>query len=258
MNRFRPGIVVAMLALIATAIYAAVPAERTPVLVELFTSEGCSSCPPADDLLTQLAKQQPVAGVEIIAMSEHVDYWNSLGWKDPFSASQFTERQDEYRKAFDHADSYTPQMIIDGQTEFLGSDKGQAIQAASRASRTLKTAVTISRTAIDANSIKLQVRMNALPGVAQNEAADVYLAVTENNLASKVTRGEDEGRQLLHVAVVRKLTLIGHASESGAFAADPVVRLASQWKLPELRAVVFVQAKKARNVLAAASIPLIN
>src|SRR5215468_246613 len=87
--------------------------ERVPVIVELFTSEGCSSCPPADEALRRLASTQPVPGVEIVAMSEHVDYWNSLGWTDPFSSSQFSQRQDEYGKAFGLDGSYTPQMVVD-------------------------------------------------------------------------------------------------------------------------------------------------
>src|ERR1051326_4819618 len=106
----------------------ATPARtRSPVVVELFTSEGCSSCPPADQLLMQLA-EQPLPNVDIVVMSEHVDYWDYQGWKDPFSASQFTERQNSYTKIFGGSGDYTPQMIVDGQSEFVGSDRGRAIQ----------------------------------------------------------------------------------------------------------------------------------
>src|SRR5213594_3831029 len=101
-------------------------AERGPVLVELFTSEGCSSCPPADALLARLEKSQPVAEAEIIVLSEHVDYWNRLGWRDPFSSVEFTLRQQRYTEGFRRDGAYTPQMVVDGRVEFVGSDERQA------------------------------------------------------------------------------------------------------------------------------------
>ncbi len=97
-------------------------AQATPVIVELFTSEGCSSCPPADALLSQYVKNSPVPGVEVIALGEHVDYWNHNGWADPFSSAQFSQRQSDYSNAFRLDSVYTPQIIVDGKAQLVGSD----------------------------------------------------------------------------------------------------------------------------------------
>ncbi|HST20285.1 MAG TPA: DUF1223 domain-containing protein, partial [Blastocatellia bacterium] len=114
------------------------------VLVELFTSEGCSSCPPADKLLTNLDQTQPIKGVQVIALSQHVDYWDQFGWKDPFSSADFSQRQLEYMKALHTKDVYTPQMIIDGQTEFVGSNLARAREAITKAASLPKASVSLA------------------------------------------------------------------------------------------------------------------
>src|SRR6266436_6157706 len=192
---------------------------RTPVVVELFTSEGCSSCPPADTLLAQLAEERLAGNVELISLEEHVDYWNDLGWTDPFSSRDWTLRQYLYSGALGSGNPYTPEMVVDGTVEFVGSRTQKARQAIL-------------------------------------DAAEVWLAITETGLHSAVTRGENAGEDLQHAAVVRSMSKIGEAKAEGetSFARVATVPLQKEWKRENLRAVLFVQEKKSRRILGAREI----
>ena len=227
-------------------------AGATPVLVELFTSEGCSSCPPADSLLSRLGHVQQVPGAEIIVLEEHVDYWDRLGWRDPFSSAAMTARQSEYGEALGGREIYTPQMIVDGRTEFVGSDEGDALRAIRAASATPKPAVHLSWAGGDALAIQVEPLTNA----TRSDAPQVYLAVAENMLHSDVKRGENAGRALAHDGVVRQLIAVGKTGTgSTGFSSTVSVRAAREWKRANLRAIVFVQERQSRRVLAAAAIP---
>lgn len=226
-----------------------------PVIVELFTSEGCSSCPPADALLARLDQQQRLGNAEIIALEEHVDYWDSLGWRDPFSSSQWTQRQQDYATSFKNAGVYTPQMVVDGRSEFVGSSQSQARSAISDASLQPKADVTVSAGETTPAKAQVKIEIKMIPTPAQRDA-QVWLAVTESGLHSNVLRGENAGEDLHHAAVVRSLRKVGDAktSQELAYSGEQEVRLDDAWKRENLRFVVFVQDAKSRLILGAASV----
>lgn len=186
------------------------------VVVELFTSEGCSSCPPADAVLGRLQQTQPVPGVEILTLGEHVDYWNSEDFRDPFSAQIFTERQSRYGSRL-----YTPQAVVQGRTDVLGSDEEGLKAAIRRAIAQKQGTIQLAR---DRDAIRIQV---------EGAEGEVVLAIVEDGLVSEVKRGENAGRTLRHESVVRSLRKVKPGTVP--LLLDP------SWKKP--RAVVFVQGK---------------
>lgn len=231
------------------------PAAKSAVVVELFTSEGCSSCPSADAVLQKLQKEQPVANAEIIPLSEHVDYWNYIGWNDPFSAKSYSQRQEAYARSFRLQSIYTPQMVINGRAEFVGSDRDRAESEIARAASAPKAAIQL--TAVDGGTApsKLKIQVDKLPGISAGDSAEVVLAITENGLSSSVSRGENTGRKLTHTAVVRSLRNIGEAS-GRSFSAEVTVPIERGWKRADLNAVVFVQERRSRHILGAATVAL--
>jgi hypothetical protein len=241
--------------------------ERVPVIVELFTSEGCSSCPPADDVLTKLVATQPVANAEIIALGEHVDYWDRLGWRDPFSSAAFTARQSEYAsKAFGTDNIYTPQLVVDGREALVGSDYRAATAAIARAAAPGSTAAA-ARLRISVNaehnpsraSVHVITRIDPRGASMPKAAADVFLAVVEDGLVTQVKRGENQGRELHHTAVVRSLTPMGAISaDSVPWSADTTIRFPPDWNAARSRVVAFVQERAKRKMLSAAAANLPN
>src|SRR5580698_2551150 len=211
-------------------------AARVPVLVELFTSEGCSSCPPADAFLQKLDRQ-PVAGADIIVLSEHVDYWNHIGWEDPYSARFYSDRQTSYAKRFDLDGPYTPQMVVDGSSEFVGSDQELARKSLDKALEVRKIPVRLSAISIGpGNTLHAHVETGTIP-----DDAEIVVAVALNRAESHVLRGENGGRTLTHIAVVRTMTKIGTATPGQTFARDLQIKLEPRLTPDNLRVVAFIQ-----------------
>jgi hypothetical protein len=228
-----------------------IPHSPVPVLVELFTSEGCSSCPPADALLERMDRLQPVPGAQLVVLSEHVDYWNHLGWSDPYSSSFFSQRQSAYAHALGLSSVYTPQLIVDGTTELSGN--GQKI------SQTLNAAAAAPKVPVRLNVIRdepasppvLRAHVEA-NGAAAKHDADVFIALALNHAESQVLRGENGGRRLTHVAVVQSLTKIGRLEKGKSFRRDLQLKLSPGADPANLRVIAFVQEPGPGKVLGAA------
>lgn len=206
--RALPAVAILMsVALLATNTTAqSAKATRTPVLVELFTSEGCSSCPPADALLAKLDSAQPVPAAQIIVLGEHVDYWDNLGWHDRFSSHQLTDRQTGYSSTLHFDSPYTPQMIVDGTDQFVGNDAAHALRAIQHAAQTTKLQLTLSPPVVDGNRISATVSTITPPAQLHG---DLYAALVDPTDTTEVRHGENGGRQLQHVGVVRVMQRIG-------------------------------------------------
>jgi hypothetical protein len=207
---------------------------RKAVVVELFTSEGCSSCPPADELLKHLRQDLAAKNIQVIPLGFHVDYWNSLGWKDRFSSAEYSQRQEQYTQSLRVDGPYTPEMVVDGAVEFVGNDAGHA-QRSIREAASQPEVATVKISSAAADQLAVQAKM---PGSTND--AQVVLAITEDNLTTQVGSGENGGRTLHHAAVVRELRQLGRMRE-GSFEANVPLKLEKDWKRADLRAVVFVQ-----------------
>jgi hypothetical protein len=214
-------------------------AARTSVLIELFTSEGCSSCPPADALLEKLDRSQPVRGADLIVLSEHVDYWNDIGWKDPYSSHECSERQSAYAGHFGRRGIYTPQMVVDGHFEFVGSDERKAAQAIENAAKFPKASVIISSIRLSGEmTISLHLETGSWPSTITAKSADVLIATADDSDESRVSRGENAGRTLRHVAVLRNLVRVGRVKRNDKFSRDVSIHLSNHSRNIRLVAIL--------------------
>ena len=238
------------LAGVSSGMHAASP---TPVILELFTSEGCSDCPPADTLLEKLVTTQPIAGVEIIGLGQHVDYWDRQGWKDRFSSAALTNRQRIYQTRFNTESIYTPQMVVDGRAEFVGSDAAAATRALERATASPHGSMTLTIDG-DGPHVGVSVAVTGLPHAGGGDRADIILAVTERGLTTDVKRGENHGKILKHAPVVRYMATIGQvAPDASTASVRAAIQVAADWQRDHLALVAFVQELRGRAILASAS-----
>jgi len=228
---------------------------RTPVFVELFTSEGCSSCPPADRFLETLDRQ-PVAGAEMIVLSEHVDYWNHIGWKDPYSNHLYSERQSTYGKRFGLDSVYTPQMVVDGSSEFVGSNPSLADKAFAKALGVPKISVHAFLISADPSGVLVHLDTGALEPSFGAREAEVQIAVALSRAESQVSSGENAGHRLTHVSVVRSLTKVGILKRGQSLSQDVHVNLGSASESHNLRLIAFLQEPQQGRVLGAALLPV--
>lgn len=208
-----------------------------PLVLELFTSQGCSSCPPADQLLSKLARAGSLADRPVAPLAFHVDYWNDIGWTDPYSLPAWTERQHQYSRAIDDSRVYTPELVIGGASGVIGSNLAAVTQAVQRAERPALLAATAAWSQ-DAVTV----------AATAPEDAEVWVAVWEDGTSTKVTRGENSGETLDNDRVVRRLERVAAAGKQ----ASTAIRIDPKWRA--VGAVAFAQ-RADRRIIASVLLP---
>ncbi len=250
MNKILSGAAIFIAALFCVAINS--PSQektgRVPVLLELFTSEGCSSCPPADKLLQKLDQDQPVDGADLIVLSEHVDYWNHLGWVDPYSSRQFSQRQESYASMLG-SEAYTPQLVVDGAKDVVGGNWAAAERAIKDSLKRSKLSVLINAERVG-DGARVHFEIDSRNTHEPNTV--VYLVLAADQPSSHVTRGENAGRDLAHVAVAYSFQKIGTAAKNADFQKDVRIALRSPANPSGTRVIVFVQDPATKRVVGVA------
>lgn len=234
----------ALCAIVGVAL-AAVPTARAQtsaptVLLELFTSQGCSSCPPADALLPTF-----IARRDVVALSLPVDYWDRLGWKDTFAKPEFTRRQYEYAERRGDGEVYTPQIVVSGMSHAVGSAKVDVEHAIAAAQRQLETAPVALHAKFEPKG--LAINLGAAPSALKLDAARVFLAVVQREGRVAIRRGENADRQLSYYNIARSLITVGDWHGASAHWTIPASKLDTQGAQS---VVVFVQASAGAPILA--------
>lgn len=221
------------------------PAQAEPVLLELFTSEGCSSCPPAERLVGSLAKER--AG-ELVLISEHVDYWNRLGWPDPYASKSNTNRQYSYSRSRGRSGVYTPQVVVDGHLEAVGNNRAALEEVIARARKSKKGSISLSKAGSQNDgSINISLSVSNLPESIESEGQRLFAAVVLNEVNTKVMRGENANRVLTHYSVLTKLVDLGPVN--GGTKSPVKFRLKVMNKARK-SVVFFVQGEKSKRIYA--------
>jgi len=228
-------------------------AAAVPVLVELFTSEGCSSCPPVDSWLQKMDSSQPVPGARLIVLSEHVDYWDHDGWKDPFSSPALTDRQSAYAGKLGLATVYTPQVIIDGTSELRANDSQQVNQVFRKAVTRPMIPVRITSVSTELGGPFVAQAHVEIDGTSTQRDADIYMALALDHAESDVLRGENSGQRLSYVAVVQSLTKVGKLQKGKKFDQEVRMKLRPGSDPSNVRMIVFVQDSGPGEVVGATS-----
>ncbi len=223
--------------------------HRTPILMELFTSEGCSSCPPIDTWAARLDQYQPVARGQLILLSEHVDYWDHDGWKDPYSSGPLTERQDEYARMLGLSQVYTPQVIVDGDIELHPWKTDEVKASLDKAAEAPMVAMRIEGAMLAGDELTGKVEAD---GGAEKRGGDIFVAVALEKTETDVLGGENNGKKLTHVAVVKDLVKVGKLSKGKNFDGAFRVKLWPGANAGNMRVVAFVQESGPGKVLGAA------
>jgi hypothetical protein len=235
------AMVVAAVAVLAADQGSMTHAAGGPVVVELFTSEGCSSCPPADQLLRRLAADPALRG-RVIPLAYHVDYWNYLGWRDPFSTAAWTQRQNQYVHAFALGGAYTPQAVVAGSRELIGSNES-ALRAAIRAAAASRDDASVQ--------LSLEGETAVVTSNARQAGLELILATTEDDVTTRVQRGENGGRALTEGSIVRRLDHVGAVPAGNATRRVPVP-IDRGWNRSKVNVVALLQDPKTLRIHAAA------
>ncbi len=220
--------------------------EKKAVLVELFTSENCAACPPAEELLTKLEREQPFENAELITLEFHVDYKDGFGRKDVYASPLFTQRQKVYDRKFRTGKIYTPQMIVDGDIEFIGGKLDKAENAVGKTIKIDKADVNLSFN----NANRLNIKITNIP---EHEDATVYLAIAEGSITTRKRKGENTA----NASIVRRLSGLDRITpEQNSFEMDTNFQIQEGWKNENIKLVVFIQGNRSRNIYGVGMISL--